>query len=138
MVDYILRRCLSPEPAAHPVLIQPRALEMWQGFPRTVSGFACRIARCSVGSHQVMMPRVQNMWSFFVRRRNAPLVLRSKGGKVTRQGLVLRTAHVLFHQQQSTDVIHLLTQSSTQIGFTILSQWVEVGKGVSLSRGAQN
>lgn len=33
MVDYILRRCLSPEPAAHPVLIQPRALEMWQGFP---------------------------------------------------------------------------------------------------------
>ena len=95
MVDYILRRCLSPEPATHPVLIQPRALEMWQGFPRTVSGFACRIARCSVESHQVMMPRVQNMWSFFVRGRNAPLVLRSKGGKVTRQRLVLRTAHVL-------------------------------------------
>lgn len=85
-----------------------------------------------------MTPRVQSMWSFFVRRRNAPLVLRSKGGKVTRQGLVLRTAHVLFHQQQSTAVIHLLTQSSTQIGFTILSQWVEVGKGASLSRGAQN
>jgi hypothetical protein len=35
------------------------------------------------------------MRSWFVRRRNAPLVVRSEGGKVTRRGPVLRTAHVL-------------------------------------------
>jgi hypothetical protein len=87
MVGYILRRCLSLEPPTHPVLTQPRALEMWQGFPRT--------SVVLLESHQVMMSRVQNMRSCCVRRRNAPLVVRSEGGKVTRQGPVLRTAHVL-------------------------------------------